>query len=229
MSNPERGGYLPPEVQKGKEAQSELSPDEKKIVAAFQPDADSLKSAQFILTGGSNEVGLPAPDEAVITQAAKIIGALGKERIPRAVDGGPHKLWLLTEAFINSGKDPSPIHEAALSSLLGGEQEISASLPEEQDRKEINLGPLNKYVELILASGIGRKLGYGDTPGHEYCNFSLNNGNGADLMMHPYGTALKEGEILISFRDRMSRPKYSAVVSSPSEAVRLIKEHGIDK
>ena len=30
MSNPERGGYLPPEVQKGKEAQSELSPDEKK-------------------------------------------------------------------------------------------------------------------------------------------------------------------------------------------------------
>jgi hypothetical protein len=94
-----------------------------------------MERARVVLTDACAKVGLPAPDEAVVEQTAKIIGALGEERVPRDLDGGPHKLWLLTEGFINAGKDPSPIHEAALSSLLDGKPEARTNSPEAINKK----------------------------------------------------------------------------------------------
>jgi len=98
---------------------SELSPSEQKKVAAFQPSSGEIEKALTFLTNACNEVGLPAPDESMVEQAAKIIGALGEERIPLTKDGKPNKIWLLTESYINTGKNPSSIYETTFSSLLG--------------------------------------------------------------------------------------------------------------
>ncbi len=132
MSRHDVGGYVPPEGQRDTtaKAQSELSSDEKRRVANFEPDDDQMERARAILTDASNEIGLDTPDDAVIEQVAKIIGALGEENIPRAVDGGLQKLWLLTEGYINTGKDPSPINEAALSAILPGNPEALTDTPE---------------------------------------------------------------------------------------------------
>ena len=51
--------------------------------------------------------------------AAKLLGVLG-DKIPKEVDEtGPHKMWLLTEAYLLQGKDTTTIHKAILKNMWG--------------------------------------------------------------------------------------------------------------
>ncbi len=208
--------------------QSELTLDEQKRVAAFKPNEDLIEEARDLLMDACREIGLPAPDEDVVVQAAKIIGALGKDRIPQDIDGKPHKLWLLTEGYINAGKDPAPIHEAALSFLLSGttpKTEAEKTEQQIEEEPEIDLGPLNEYVKLIKASRVGKMVGYQNSSGYESCNFLLTNGDFVTLMVNPVNIKLKPREVLVQFKSRTASPLYSVVVSDPNRALELIKEH----
>lgn len=110
-----------------KDSQSELSPVEIERVKAFVPDQKTLDKVAKIIQEAAEKIGLHQPVPEVIEMAAQIYGALGENRIPKAVEGGVHKLWLLTEAYINTGRDPSEIHQAAMGMLLFGETQGTES------------------------------------------------------------------------------------------------------
>ncbi len=102
-----------------KEAQgSELNATERDLVAAFKPKlGDAIRLGSEI---EKNAAGI-IPTREDSRMMVRILGALPENRIPKEIDGnGPHKLWLLTEAYILQGKNPDKIHEAALAAMTRG-------------------------------------------------------------------------------------------------------------
>lgn len=87
-----------------------------------------------------------------------------------------------------------------------------------------NLGPLNAYVDLIQNSGIARIVGFGTKLGSEHASFILNNDKGFELITNPEGIKLKNGEIMILLNHIATRTRRDLIVSTPSEALRLIIE-----
>ena len=95
---------------------SELSDEERRIVLQYQYGADDLAHAYRLLHECTAMLELPEPGEGDLAIAARILGALPKQRLPQTVAGHPdiHPTWLLTESWLLQGKDPSVIHIAAL-------------------------------------------------------------------------------------------------------------------
>ena len=101
---------------RGFQSSSELSPQEQTKVQHSKWTPDKYAIAYRLLTDSSSFLGFPAPNDDDVEMAAKVISALPANRIPKAADGTEdiHPTWLLTEAWILQGRDPMPIHLAAL-------------------------------------------------------------------------------------------------------------------
>jgi hypothetical protein len=100
--------------------QSELSPEQQKRVFAYTVLDDDYHEAARLLRECTLALQLPKPSQADLQIAARILGALRSDELPRTVEGdrAVHPTWLLTETWILQNKNPLPIHEAALKLLL---------------------------------------------------------------------------------------------------------------
>ena len=104
----------------GQDSKSELTKAEIKLVNSYSPDQDLIDRVRNILIHASYKVHISHPTEDVVLKAAQIMGALGDKRITKTNDG-EIGYWLLTEAYLNTGKDPSTIfHHLLMSALEGG-------------------------------------------------------------------------------------------------------------
>ncbi len=100
---------------------SELSAEERRKVAAFEPAVEDISNARKSL---AQNAAMVKPNQDDIIVAAKIIGALPDERIPKDINGeGVHKLWLLTESYILQGKDTGPLHQSSLDNIVNDARE----------------------------------------------------------------------------------------------------------
>ena len=99
----------------------ELNRGEFEAVQQHSWTQDQYGEAFRYVSDAVSGIGLGSlPDQSDVDVAARLIGALG-DRVPREVDGAsPHKMWLLTEAYLLQGKDAALIMEASLRGMLGG-------------------------------------------------------------------------------------------------------------
>ena len=100
--------------------QSELSLQQQKRVFAYTVLDDDCQEAARLLRECTLALQLPKPSTIDLQIAARILGALKNDNLPRTVEGDSavHPTWLLTETWILQNKSPLPIHEAALKLLL---------------------------------------------------------------------------------------------------------------
>jgi len=99
---------------------SELTYAEQKVVHTTAWSSREFGHAYQLLRECSEFFALPVPEESDIEMAAKVIAALPTERLPKTVQGKVdiHPTWLMTESWILQGKDPTPIHIAALKVMI---------------------------------------------------------------------------------------------------------------
>jgi hypothetical protein len=103
------------------ESESELTAEQQERVNKQIVLAKHFAEAYRLLMDCSAALELSCPTPSDLETAAKILGALNEDRLPQTVQGerSVHPTWLLTESLILQGKDPAPIHEAALRLLFG--------------------------------------------------------------------------------------------------------------
>ena len=208
---------------------SEITPEERQKIESFKPSEALLKKTRNLLIIICAKILMSPPEPEVVLQAAKILGALGEERLPKTLDGG--YAWLLTEAYLACQKDPTTIFNGQLMALLNHPTAGNEELPQMSDRERFMMrtasqakekkrshGSLQRYVDLIISSKVGLRGGYSP----EHVHFSLINDKGVDLIIDP---SLERGDVRLIYRSKYGSVVNQTFVTNPHSALRLIKEY----